>query len=274
MVLSSNPTCRKSGKNVTVKCTLVQALRLSTGRTAYRGSRGIALLFLDHGTRRVGGQSHAPAALYPLERSGTYCTEGWVGPRAGLDGWKISPPLGFDRTVPAHSQSLYRLRYPAHRKFGTEEETSVHVLCECETLPQLGFLVLGPGGSYESKYGGHQDLWWRNRAPVGTAVAQWLRCCATNRKVAGSIPAGVIENLHWHKILPIALCPWGRLNFLKKWVPGVFPWSKDGRCVILTTLLPSCAVAMKSWNLNFLEPSVPLQASNGTALPLPFTRLL
>ena len=27
----------------------------------------------------------------------------------------------------------------------------------------------------------------------GTAVAQWLRCCATNRKVAGSIPAGVSE---------------------------------------------------------------------------------
>ena len=26
---------------------------------------------------------------------------------------------------------------------------------------------------------------------VGTAVAQWLRCCATNRKVAGSIPDGV-----------------------------------------------------------------------------------
>jgi len=25
----------------------------------------------------------------------------------------------------------------------------------------------------------------------GTAVAQWLRCCATNWKVAGSIPAGV-----------------------------------------------------------------------------------
>jgi len=26
---------------------------------------------------------------------------------------------------------------------------------------------------------------------MGTAVAQWLRCCATNQKVAGSIPAGV-----------------------------------------------------------------------------------
>ena len=35
-----------------VKCTLVQALRLCTGRTANSGSRGIPLLFLDHGTRR------------------------------------------------------------------------------------------------------------------------------------------------------------------------------------------------------------------------------
>ena len=30
----------------------------------------------------------------------------------------------------------------------------------------------------------------------GTAVAQWLRCCATNRKAAGPIPAGVIGIFH------------------------------------------------------------------------------
>jgi len=30
-----------------------------------------------------------------------------------------------------------------------------------------------------------------NQLDVTFAVAQWLRCCATNRKVAGSIPAGV-----------------------------------------------------------------------------------
>ena len=29
-----------------------------------------------------------------------------------------------------------------------------------------------------------------------TAVAQWLRCCATNRKVAGSIPDGVTGIFH------------------------------------------------------------------------------
>jgi hypothetical protein len=38
--------------NVKVKVALVQALRLCTGRTAHRGSRGIALPFHDHGTRR------------------------------------------------------------------------------------------------------------------------------------------------------------------------------------------------------------------------------
>jgi len=32
----------------------------------------------------------------------------------------------------------------------------------------------------------------KRNLPAGvTAVAQWLRCCATNRKVAGSIPASV-----------------------------------------------------------------------------------
>ena len=31
---------------------------------------------------------------------------------------------------------------------------------------------------------------------IGTAVAQWLRCCATDRKDAGSIPDSVIGIFH------------------------------------------------------------------------------
>jgi len=71
---------------VKVKVTLVQALRLCAGRTAHRGSRGIALLFHDQRHwKGVRGQRHAPAAFYPQERPGTYCTGGWVGPRDSLD---------------------------------------------------------------------------------------------------------------------------------------------------------------------------------------------
>ena len=51
-------------------------------------------------------------------------------------------------------------------------------------------------------------------------------------------------------------------------IPGGFPGGKCGRCVRLTTLPPSCAVVVKSGNLNLLEPSGPLQASNGTDLSL------
>jgi len=49
-----------------------------------------------------------------------------------------------------------------------------------------------------------------------------------------------------------------------------FLGGKGGRCVKLTTLPPYSAVVMKSENLNFLEPSGPLRASNGTDLPVPF----
>jgi len=49
---------------IKVKCTLVQALRLCTGRTAHRGSRSIALLFHDHGTRRWWGVSLTSRSLF------------------------------------------------------------------------------------------------------------------------------------------------------------------------------------------------------------------
>ena len=68
--------------------------------------------------------------------------------------------------------------------------------------------------------------------------------------------------------LPVALWPWGRLSLQQKWLPGVFPGGKGGRCLRLTTLQPPCAVLMKSENLKFLEPSGPIQGSNGAALPL------
>ena len=52
--------------------------------------------------------------LYPLERHGTHCIGGWVGPRVGLDGCGKSHPATRIRSPdrPACSESLYRLSYP------------------------------------------------------------------------------------------------------------------------------------------------------------------
>jgi hypothetical protein len=100
-----------------VKCTLVQALRLCTGRTAHKGSRGIAVLFLDHGTRRGWGVGVTPSlSPNPPEKNGTNCTESWVG-RSGQVR-KISPPPGFDpRTVQpiaSHYTDCTTGPYPLH----------------------------------------------------------------------------------------------------------------------------------------------------------------
>jgi len=67
----------------------------------------------------VRGQRHAPAAPYARERPGTHCTGGWVGLRAGLDRCGITRPTGIrSADHPARRQSLYRLRYPAHKLLG------------------------------------------------------------------------------------------------------------------------------------------------------------
>jgi len=60
----------------------------------------------------------------------------------------------------------------------------------------------------------------------------------------------------------------GSIQPLTEMSTRLFPESKGGWCVRLTTLPPSCAVVMKSGNLNFLVPSGPLEAYKRTALPL------
>jgi hypothetical protein len=68
----------------------------------------------------VSGQHHAPAALYPEERTpGTHWTGGWVGPRAGLDTDARRKILclcrGSNPGRPVRSQTLYCLNYPGSK---------------------------------------------------------------------------------------------------------------------------------------------------------------
>jgi hypothetical protein len=99
-----------------VKCTLVQALRLCTGRTAHRGSSGIALPFLDHGTRRVWGVSLTPWPLFTPGKGPVPIVQeaGWAPGPVWTGAQNLAPTGIRSPGRPARSQSLYRLRYPAH----------------------------------------------------------------------------------------------------------------------------------------------------------------
>jgi len=75
----------------------------------------------------VKGQHHAPAALYPRGKDTVTIVQeaGWApGPVwTGAENLASTGILSPDR--PARSQSLYRLRYPAHRNLEATPECYV-----------------------------------------------------------------------------------------------------------------------------------------------------
>ena len=104
-------------RRIKVKCILVQALRRCTGRTAHRGSRGIALHFLDHGTRRGRGVSVKARPLFTpgKDRVPIVQEAGWA-PGPFWTGTENLAPTGIPSPdLPARSESLYRLSYPGPR---------------------------------------------------------------------------------------------------------------------------------------------------------------
>jgi hypothetical protein len=98
-----------------VKFTLVQALRLCTGRTTHRGSRGIALLFHDC-TTKGWGVSVTPRPLFTPGKDPVPIVQeaGWAAGPVWTSAENLSPTeiLSPDRQV--RSQSLYRLNYSAN----------------------------------------------------------------------------------------------------------------------------------------------------------------
>jgi hypothetical protein len=83
---------------VKVKCTIVQALRLCTGRTAHRGSRGMALPFLDHGTQRGWGVSVTPQPLFTPGKDPVPIVQeaGWAPGLVWTGAENLTPPPRFD----------------------------------------------------------------------------------------------------------------------------------------------------------------------------------
>ena len=97
-----------------VKCTLVQALKLCTGRTALRESRGIALLFHDHGTRGGWGVSVTSRPLFTPGKDPVPIVQeaGWAPGPVWTGAENLAPSGIRSPDRPARSQALYRLSYP------------------------------------------------------------------------------------------------------------------------------------------------------------------
>jgi hypothetical protein len=101
----------------------------------------------------------------------------------------------------------------------------------------------------------HCDSWHRYNVLVcvwgDTRWHSWLRHCATSRKVAGSIPDGVIGIFHWHNPSGHTMAHRWR-SLWQKWVPGIFRGGHRRSVVRLITLPPSCADCLEIW-----EPRLP-----------------
>jgi len=106
--------CQYSSVKKKLHCTLVQALRLCTGHPAHRRSRGIAVLFLDHGTKRGWVVNVTPRPLFtPVKDPVPIVQEaGWAPAPVwtGAENLALTGIRSPDR--PARSKSLYRLSYP------------------------------------------------------------------------------------------------------------------------------------------------------------------
>jgi hypothetical protein len=81
---------------VKVKFTLEQATKAHRGDWRYG-----CTLSLTSALDGVGGQRHIPATLPSGKRPGTHFTAGWVGPSAGLDGYKKFLPHRDSIPVPS-----------------------------------------------------------------------------------------------------------------------------------------------------------------------------
>jgi len=101
----------------------------------------------------------------------------------------------------------------------------------------------------------------------GTRWRGLLRHCATSRKVAGPIPDGVIGIFHWHNPSGRAMALGSTQSLTEmstrniSWeykVAGAYGWQPYHLHVL---------IVLKSGSLNLLEPSGPVQACNGIALP-------
>jgi hypothetical protein len=193
----------------------------------------------------VGDQRHAPAASTPRK-----FRIPWYRRVSGPQGrygrvLKISPPSGFD----PRSDQPVACRYCDYTILTHYVYASVplHVYM-CERVPALELFRFGNITCRYIRYV-IESIWISDIfLPLqGTEVAQCLRYIATNRKVAGSVPDGVIGIFHWDNPSDRTMAL-GSAQPLTEMSTKRISWGNCGRCVKLTNNNP----VLLTWNLGTL----------------------
>ena len=102
----------------------------------------------------------------------------------------------------------------------------------------------------------------------GTRCRSWLRHCATSRKVAGSIPDGVIGIFHWHNTSGRTMALGLTQPLTEMSIRNIPSGLKAAGAQGWQPYYIHVPIVLKFGSLNVLEPSGPVQACNGIALPL------
>ena len=165
---------------------------------------------------------------------------------------------------PGRSLPLGKTRYPLYRRLGGPQGRSGQVR---KILPPPGFdsrTVQAVASRYTDWATRPTTDWAKtriseehnNRIALDTSQLtgrlgarcrsrSWLRHCATNQKVAGSIPDGVIGIFHRHNSSGRAMAL-GLTQPLIEMSTRNISWGKGGRCIRLT-LPSSCADCLELW---------------------------
>jgi hypothetical protein len=142
-------------------------MRLSTGHMAHRGSRGIAVPFLEHGTRRGWGDSATPRPLFTHGKDLAPIVQkaGWAQGQSGQVR-KILLPLGFDPWTVQPVASRYT-------DYATRSFVTVH----------------------------HDQNFWLEKLQARQNLSE----ANTDKKIILKLIVQIIKDKHWTKMLQYQL---------------------------------------------------------------------
>jgi len=150
-----------------------------------------------------------PRLLYSWKRPGTHCTGGWVGLKAGLDGWKISFAPGFDPqtvqpvanpytnwAIPDLINGILAIKPETERERETDRKLPMSHRCfwrtHASSVPQMNVAVI---------VWQNDILFWRSGGPFRLKIVRRGNIC-NETLVKGHI----LNTIHYAQMNVVSRC--------------------------------------------------------------------